>query len=379
MEAIFQRESPVTRRYTSRGNLPKMKRGSAALTSVAVNWGYLKKILLRNEMNFKIKLILHFVSGKFKDIRANPSTMWQDDDLLTSPTFKLIGETANTPLKAPQRRNSLPSPKELADLGGLETKSVSTEKHPSKRKRQESPSDVQSEIDDKRTVIEKFLGREQLKQTPLLDQCRWRNQRDTYKGEATEAGINEELRKGTEKLVKTIRELVQITEASAKTKVEIKNLVKKLKRQADDVDKELQETAKQVKLKPEQLKQEMKSVAVQTVPSDMENAYVERRIETVNKIKAVLEENGDFDSLASVLDEKWPKEIYKSTELQATTKAATTGYQGDHAILMDPTNMHGNKMVEKLMLKYNGLAELIRRNEGEVDFLIQTARTKTRN
>ncbi|KAK9729961.1 Zinc knuckle [Popillia japonica] len=30
------------------------------------------------------------------------------------------------------------------------------------------------------------------------------------------------------------------------------------------------------------------------------------------------------------------------------------------------------------MLKYNGLAELIRRNEGEVDFLIQTARTKTR-
>ncbi|KAK9752955.1 hypothetical protein QE152_g3741 [Popillia japonica] len=106
-------------------------------------------------------------------------SMWQDDDLLTSPTFKLIGETANTPLKAPQRRNSLPSPKELADLGGLKTESVSTEKHPSKRKRQESPSDVQSEIDDKRTVIEKFLGREQLKQTPLLDQCRWRNQRDT--------------------------------------------------------------------------------------------------------------------------------------------------------------------------------------------------------
>ncbi|KAK9753026.1 hypothetical protein QE152_g3739 [Popillia japonica] len=35
-------------------------------------------------------------------------------------------------------------------------------------------------------------------------------------------------------------------------------------------------------------------------------------------------------------------------------------------------------MVEKLMLKYNGLAELVRRNEGEVDYLIQTARRKTR-
>ncbi|KAK9752954.1 hypothetical protein QE152_g3740 [Popillia japonica] len=67
----------------------------------------------------------------------------------------------------------------------------------------------------------------------------------------------------------------------------------------------------------------------------MENAYVERRIETVNKIKAVLEENGAFDSLASVLDEIWPKEIYKSTELQSTTKAATTGYQEDHAILVN--------------------------------------------
>ncbi|KAI4467757.1 hypothetical protein MML48_2g00020372 [Holotrichia oblita] len=110
----------------------------------------------------------------------------------------------------------------------------------------------------------------------------------------------------------------------------------------------------------------------------MENAYAEKRIETVNKIKAVLEENGDFDSLARVLDEKWPKEVYTITKLDATTKAATTGYQGDYAILMDPINMQGNKMVEKLMLKYNGLAELVRRNEGEVDFLIQTARTKTR-
>ncbi|KAK9709305.1 hypothetical protein QE152_g26701 [Popillia japonica] len=40
--------------------------------------------------------------------------------------------------------------------------------------------------------------------------------------------------------------------------------------------------------------------------------------------------------------------------------------------------MEGNKIIERVMLKYNGLAELIQNNDGQIDFLIQTAKVKTR-
>ncbi|KAK9692750.1 hypothetical protein QE152_g34940 [Popillia japonica] len=40
--------------------------------------------------------------------------------------------------------------------------------------------------------------------------------------------------------------------------------------------------------------------------------------------------------------------------------------------------MEGNKIIERVMLKYNGLTELIQNNDGQIDFLIQTAKVKTK-
>lgn len=189
----------------------------------------------------------------------------------------------------------------------------------------------------------------------------------------------EELRKGIERLTKTIGELVQVTEASTKTKIEIKNIVKKLKRQVGDVNKEwklFDEHEDRNKAQVES--KEMKTVAVQVGAQDIINEYEEKRQQLANKVLRVLKEKGNFNDLAGILDDKWPQEIFEVTEIDGTNQATVTGLQEDFAILMDPSNMEGNKIIERVMLKYNGLAELIQNNDGQIDFLIQTAKVKTR-
>mgnify|MGYP000376690804 FL=1 len=92
----------------------------------------------------------------------------------------------------------------------------------------------------------------------------------------------------------------------------------------------------------------------------------------------MLAEKKDFESLSKILDEKWPMEIYKKTEIVGLEEANIASRTGDYAIIADLRNLGGNKAIEKLTTKYIGLTELIEENEGQNDFLIQTARTKTR-
>ncbi|KAK9719713.1 hypothetical protein QE152_g22491 [Popillia japonica] len=197
------------------------------------------------------------------------------------------------------------------------------------------------------------------------------------------------LRKEVEKLLKTVRELSEVTEASSKTKMEIKNnLVKKLKRQANDVDKEWKALdERQVKAKPRTETKEMRSIAVQASVEDIEREHEEKRLKITNKIQTAMQDNTNFGKLADILDLKWPQESYKVTEMEGANQIAASGLLGDYAIIADPINLDGNKLVEKLQLKYRGLKlqlkyrgldNLIKSNEGQVDFLIQTAKIKTR-
>ncbi|KAK9708417.1 hypothetical protein QE152_g27225 [Popillia japonica] len=167
--------------------------------------------------------------------------------------------------------------------------------------------------------------------------------------EEEESDHLQELRKQFDRLAKTVNELVAITDASSKTKTEIKNNVKKLKRQLTDIHK----------------------------PEDIKKDFDEKKVLVANKIRMVIEENSTFNKLAEILDEKWPQESYKITETAATDNSAKIDHYGDYAILMDPKKSE-NKLVDSLTLKYAGLAELMEKNEGQADFLIQTLNTRTR-
>lgn len=188
-----------------------------------------------------------------------------------------------------------------------------------------------------------------------------------------------ELRKQFDRLVKTVNDLVEATRASTKTKIEIKNMVKKLKRQTNDVCKEWEEVDKKEKsLKPRTEVKEMKSVSVQADLEDIRKEYEGKKLMTINRIKAAIDENGTYNKLTEVLDEKWPQEFFKITETDGGNQMEKTSYHGDYAILIEPTRVKNNKFAEDLMFKYIGLAEMIEISEGHADFLIQTIKTKSK-
>lgn len=185
----------------------------------------------------------------------------------------------------------------------------------------------------------------------------------------------EELAREIERVTKTVNELLRITEASTKTKLEIKNCVKKLKRYTNDLCKEWKRVENQecmtIPTKPE-----MRSMGVQVGVGDIQNEYEVKKIETRNRIETVLKEEQTFANLAEILDEKWPQEVYKITQVDDTSQ--TTLHQpGDYVLLIDTDNIQGNKVIEKVMLKYSGLTELVAGSDGQMDFLTQTATIKT--
>ncbi|KAK9729433.1 Endonuclease-reverse transcriptase [Popillia japonica] len=243
--------------------------------------------------------------------KSSVETLWQEDDL-TSPTYKLVGEVSlDTSFRA--RANSLPG----ENARSFQPKTLDL--------MQERKKDTEEE---RRKPVKRLR-------------------------EEDEGDQLQELRKQFDRLAKTVNELVAMTDASTKTKTEIKNSIKKLKRQTTDVYREwkaLDEGEGAYKRKTET--KEMRSISIQVDPADIKNEMDEKKLKIANKIREVMEGDGTYNKLTEVLDEKWPLEIYKITETESATQS--------------------NKLLENLKLKYAGLTELIEKNEGQADFLIQT-------
>lgn len=143
-----------------------------------------------NKENFEKKLEEALVFGRRNSIARTPpstpdaaicnagkssvETLWQDDDLLTSPTFKLVGKTSVETLDmSPRARaNSLPS----------------------------------ENININRTRFKTIDNTQERQKTA-------KRLRDDEIGEETQ-----NLRKEVDRLLKTVRELSELTEASSKQK-----------------------------------------------------------------------------------------------------------------------------------------------------------------
>lgn len=195
--------------------------------------------------------------------------------------------------------------------------------------------------------------------------------------ESEEEIEREVFRKSLQKLKKTIADLVEVTETSTKTKTEIKNLVQKLKRQAKDVNNEWETIDKELEInKAKRPSKEMKSVGIQVELEEIKSEYEKKKIEKIGRIKTILSEQEDFKSLEEILEEKWPQEMYIKTKIDGTIQSLNER-EGDYVILANPNNMEKNKIFERLQEKYEGLSELIKVNDGQIDYLIQSAKTRT--
>lgn len=126
-----------------------------------------------------------------------------------------------------------------------------------------------------------------------------------------------------------VEKLVTVMEKSSRTKGEINTLVQKLKRQVMDVKKEWValdgEEEKIQKIKSTTTANEMRTVGTQVEARDTENEHKQKHKKIVSRIMSTVEGNGDFSSLAEVLDKKWPQEVYKVTEIDQKTQSTPIG------------------------------------------------------
>lgn len=191
--------------------------------------------------------------------------------------------------------------------------------------------------------------------------------------------LTQEFGKQFDKLMNTVNELVKITDASTKTKLEIRDCVKKLQRYANDTSKVWKTLEKDDRcFKRKEEAKEMRSASVQASPEDIKKETEEKRRLLVDRIRTIMETKDKYDRLTEILDEKWPQEIYKVTITGNTNQMAMTERGDDYAILMDPKKAEYNKLEENLMLRYPGLAEMVKNSDGEPDFLVQTSNTRTK-
>ncbi|KAK9693476.1 hypothetical protein QE152_g34172 [Popillia japonica] len=341
----------------------------------------------------------------------------EDDDVLTSPTFGLTTPNKEHTRAKPPREQERPRPDKTMEIGAVGCQIL-----PALQK-----TITQEQMAEVTTGNERETTPRPRANTFPMEGTQDTGEKPGKRLREDEGDQLQELRKRFDRLVKTVNELVEITEASSKTKTEIKNSVRKLKRHTSDVCKEWQtvDTGGGRAKRDAEVK-EMRSVSVQVDLADINKELEEKKRRTLNKIQAAIEGNDTFDKLSEILDEKWPQDIYKITETEGVTEkighhgdyailfdpskvennkltfdklseildekwpqdiykitetegvTEKIGHHGDYAILFDPSKVENNKLIEKLMLKYDGLAEVIAANQGLPDFLIQTSKVRTR-
>ncbi|KAF2902403.1 hypothetical protein ILUMI_03785 [Ignelater luminosus] len=190
----------------------------------------------------------------------------------------------------------------------------------------------------------------------------------------------EELRNMISRLSKNVKELVELVDANVNTKVEIKKAAKKLKGQTTELNHKWEGIATQgaksqsKKRNPADL---MKSIAVQTEEVDTEKEASKRDEHILMNIEDVLQDKGKFDKIETVLDLDWPERVYRNTKITEAEPAQLLKGQDNYILLMDPSSVKRDTRMGKLDGKYEGLLKLAAANEGKIEHMVMTTKTKT--
>ncbi|KAK9692820.1 hypothetical protein QE152_g34900 [Popillia japonica] len=120
------------------------------------------------------------------------------------------------------------------------------------------------------------------------------------------------------------------------------------------------------------------TIGVQADWRDIQDEKQEAEKKTRNLIRGAMQQNRGFEGVADILDIIWPEDVYVRTKVEATSKRRLNEH-GDYAIFFDAEGVKDNKTLENLTLLYPGLTDVIRKNEGGIDYIIKKVATLTKS
>lgn len=177
-------------------------------------------------------------------------------------------------------------------------------------------------------------------------------------------------------LSKTSVDLVQCINVNINTKTEIKSGVKKVSRLVDCLNRriegweDLPQKAK-AKVEPKKTTTVATQVNWEEVKKEREKIKNENREEIVTALKSP----GDFNTLTTVIEKKWPEDIYKATEKEVGD-LQTLRLGEDVAIFLDPElKSNKDKNMEKILNRFPLINSIL--EEGLVEGQIETVKVQT--
>lgn len=273
-----------------------------------------------------------------------PETVWQDDDQLTSPTFKLMGETTEQE---------------------MDTATASSQG------KTEVPQDDRDREENYKAL------KKRKRNTP------------PPKGKIVKLGTNgewEQVRIMITKVLNRTRELKKLVNESTKTKVEIKQVTRELaclvetmdknaKAYEDNRDPPMEKTPRIKVDKSTQTVSMCSSVGIQTEASNIDIEERRAKDKKRSEIQEALRTGDGFAGIEKFLDETWPQGIYTKTGIETLNTTNMTS-EGDLALLLNPKNLEGEKKIENLMLVHPDIKDFSTKNIGQIDYAIKTVATK---
>lgn len=218
------------------------------------------------------------------------------------------------------------------------------------------------------------------------------NKKEKQERMTSEDTTYENMRKVNVAMAKVLRrtnELKKLVNQSSKTKTEIKQVARELDFLVANLDKQLKNFERTHVCRKEGGERMTRSEETQTQPEFLKNNSTQtdwqdieqekKRLEnaTKNELNVVLKEDRGFENIAKLLDIDWPEEVYKNTRITITNQL-NTRVEGDCAFLLDPKEKEKNKLFEVLMVKHPEIESMVKSNEGQIDYVINTVETRNK-
>lgn len=181
-------------------------------------------------------------------------------------------------------------------------------------------------------------------------------------------------------LTKVSADLVQAITVNANTKMDIKNGVRKVSRLVDTLNSRIDEMNETpLKAKPRTESKKLISTATQTEMTEKEQ---EQENDKTEEIYSILQTTEKFNKLLTVIDAKWPENVYKITNVEEVN-LHNLEVGENLAIILDPATKPEEKNMETVIQKIPALRGIFEDElkEGEIETLkVQThIATKKRN
>ncbi|KAK9731464.1 hypothetical protein QE152_g13650 [Popillia japonica] len=121
----------------------------------------------------------------------------------------------------------------------------------------------------------------------------------------------------------------------------------------------------------------MSSTSTQTDWEDVEVVRMQRDNEVRNNVRMVMADDTGFQNLAKVIDVDWPEDMFPKTVVWNMNPSSLNS-EGDLAILVDPREADHSKILENISIRYPEILDMVRKNEGQIDYLTNTTSTRVR-